>query len=223
MVWTAKPLWLVAGLGLAGAAQAVPGNLYCCSDPSTGRQICADLLPLQCRGHAYRILDANANLVREVEAPLTPEQKAQRAAEAQRKKQEEEAVREQRRKDQALLDTYSTYDDINRAQQRAELDVTQAIRNAEVKIAEVRKSRKKFENEAEFYKNRSLPPDVAKGMREADYEIKAQTELITAKKREMDLIKGKYDADRRRYQELTSSARRAWPEVGAAGAEPRSR
>lgn len=48
MVWTAKPLWLAAGLGLAGAAQAVPGNLYCCSDPSTGRQICADLLPLQC-------------------------------------------------------------------------------------------------------------------------------------------------------------------------------
>ena len=102
--------------------------------------------------------------------------------------------------------------------------MTQAIRNAEVKIAEVRKSRKKFDNEAEFYKNRSLPPDVAKGMREADYEIKAQTELITAKKREMELIKGKYDADRRRYQELTtSSARRAWPEVGAAGAEPRSR
>jgi len=204
-------------------AHAVPGNLYCCNDPSTGRQVCADLLPAQCRGHAYRILDANANLVREVEAPLTPEQKAQRAAEVQRKKQEEEALREQRRKDQALLDTYSNYDDINRAQQRAELDVTQAIRNAEAKIAEVRKIRKKYENEAEFYKNRNLPADVAKGMREADYEIKAQTELITAKKREMDLIKSKYDVDRRRYQELTSPGRRAWPEVGATGTDPRPR
>ena len=224
MVWTAKTLVLAIGLGLAGSASAA-GNLYCCNDPASGRQVCADQLPVQCRGHAYRILDANANLIREVEAPLTPEQKLLRAADARRKKQEDEAILEQRRKDQALLDTYSSYEDISRAQQRAEQEVVQAIRNAEAKVAEVRRIRKKYENEAEFYKGKTLPADVSKGLREADFEINAQNELITAKQREMGLIKGKYDADRRRYQELTASPapRRAWPEVGAGGADPRTR
>ena len=181
------------------AATPASGRFYCCD----GGRVCGDALPEQCRGKAYRILDSSGNLLKEVGLPLTVEQKARAAAEALRKKELEEQAKEQRRKDQALLDTYATPQDIDLAQGKAESDVNLAIRGAEDRIAAARKQRKKFEEEAEFYKKKSLPPEVAKGLRDADHEIKTQQELLDVKKGDAATIKAKYDADRKRYAELT--------------------
>ena len=192
---------LLAALS-AQAATPASGRFYCCD----GGRICGDALPEQCRGKAYRILDSSGNLLKEVGPPLTAEQKAQVAAEALRKKEQEEQAKEQRRKDQALLDTYATPQDIDLAQNKAEADVNLAIKGAEERIAAARKQRKKFEEEAEFYKKKTLPPEVAKGLRDADHEIKTQQELLDVKKGDAATIKAKYDADRKRYFQLTGRA-----------------
>lgn len=212
---TAKPTVLLALLlaSLAAAGPAVaqnnvaPGAFYCCVDGS-GRRVCGDLLPPQCSNLPHKVYNRQGMLMREVGPPLTPQEKAAQAEAAQKEKQQEAQAREQRRKDQALLETYSSLEDVDRMQARAEEDVRNTIRIAETKLAEARKRRKKFENEAEFYPNRALPPDVAKGLRDEENEIKAQTELIEAKTREMELIKTKYAEDRRRYFELTRRPRR---------------
>lgn len=196
------PLFLLL---LAPSAQAA-GEFYCCQDPSSGRRVCGDSLPTQCRGQAYRILDSGGNVVREVGPPLTPEQKAEQAAEARRRKQMEEDARELRRKDQALLDTYATPQDIDLAQGKAERDVNIAIRNGEMSITASRTKRKKYEAEAEFYKKKALPAQLEKELRTIDHEIKVQQELIDVKKRELEVIRSKYEADRKRYFELTGRA-----------------
>lgn len=190
---------LLAALGSAQAA----GEFYCCHDPSTGRRVCGDVLPDQCRGRAYRVLDSSGNIVKEVGAALTPEQKAEQALENKRRKQLEDASREQRRRDQALLDTYSTPEDIDLAQRKSEADVNIAILATIARIDEARTKRKKFENEAEFYKKKTLPPDLERDLRAIDHEIRLQQELLDIKKRDFDAIKSKYDADRKRYFELT--------------------
>ncbi len=190
---------------LAPSAQAA-GEFYCCQDPTSGRRICGDSLPTQCRGQAYRILDSGGNVLREVGPPLTAEQKAEQAAEARRRKQMEEEARELRRKDQALLDTYATPKDIDLAQGKAEGDVNIAIRNAEMSITASRTKRKKYEAEAEFYKKKALPAQLEKELRTIDHEIKVQQELIDVKKRELEVIRSKYEADRKRYFELTGRA-----------------
>jgi len=192
------PLLLIS----LGAAQAA-GEFYCCHDPNTGRRICGDVLPDQCRGHAYRVLDNGGNIVKEVGAALTPEQKAEQALENQRRKQLENASREQRRRDQALLDTYAMPEDIDLAQRKAENDVNLAIVATIGRIDEARSKRKKFETEAEFYKKKTLPPDLDRDLRALDHEIRVQQELLDIKKRDFDSIKAKYDADRKRYYELT--------------------
>lgn len=198
---------------LATSAQAA-GEFYCCQDPNNGRRVCGDTLPEQCRGRAHRILDSGGNIVREVGAALTAEQKAEQAQENKRRKQLEDASREQRRRDQALLDTYTTPEDIDLAQKKAEADVNVAILATVARIDEARSRRKKYENEAEFYKKKAMPADLDKEMRAIDHEIKLQQELLEIKKREFDLIKAKYDTDRKRYFELT---RRPAPAFGEAG------
>lgn len=191
-------IWLTLS---ASPALAV-SEFYCCADPVTGRRVCGDTLPDSCRGRPYRILDSGGNVIKEVGPPLTPAQKQELAAETQRQKQLEEAKREQRRKDQALLDTYATQQDIDLAQKKAENDVNLAMSTTQARIDAARLKRKKFEAEAEFYQKKAMPAELAKELRALDHEIKVQQELLDVKKQDFESVKTKYDADRKRYLEL---------------------
>lgn len=177
------------------------GNLYCCVDTS-GKQVCGDILPQACYGRAYRELGDSGRTLRTIEAPLTAEQRAQRAAEDEKRKAEEIVLREKQRKDQALLNTYGSVRDIEAMRLRAQDDVNKSITAAETRIAEIRAQRKKFENEAEFYKKKKLPAEVQKGLKDADYEIKAQESIIESKRRDLDVIRDKYNEDQRHFTEL---------------------
>ena len=86
---------------------------------------------------------------------------------------------------------------------RAQEDVQKSIKDAEAQITTIRARRKKFENEAEFYKKKQLPPEVQKGLSDADSEIKAQQSIIESKRRDIDIIREKYDEDKRRYLDLS--------------------
>lgn len=184
----------------SGPASAA-GNLYCCVD-ATGKQICGDLLPQACYGRAYRELGENGRTLRTIEAPLSAEEREQRQAADEKRKAEEAIVRERQRKDQALLNTYGSERDIEAMRLRAQNDALKEIKAAETQIAEIRERRKKFENEAEFYKKKTMPAEVQKGLKDADYEIKAQESVIESKKKELDIIREKYDEDKRRYLDL---------------------
>ena len=191
--------WLVLSCAVAGPAGA--GNLYCCTD-AAGRQVCADLLPQVCIGRTYRVLGESGRTVRVVEAPPSSEQRAQRAEQEAQKKEQEIQAAEKRRQDQALLNTYGSEREIEMMRARAIDDVRKAIQAAETKIAETQARRKHFEDEAEFYKKKKLPPEIDKGLRDADADIKAQQQLILAKQAEIDALGSKYDDEKRRYQEL---------------------
>ena len=188
---------------LTGTSALAAGNFFCCNDAS-GKQVCGDILPQACYGRAYRELGSNGQTIRTVDAPLTAEQRSQREAEEEKRKREEEKRKEQQRKDQALLNTYGNEQDIELMRKRAEGDVLKAIANAEKKIVEIRQQRKKFENEAEFYKKKTLPHEVKKGLADADSDINSQEVFIAEKKKELEGIRAKYDEDKRRFVELIS-------------------
>lgn len=214
--WRLLPYLLLAAL----PAQAA-GEFYCCQDPASGRRLCGDTLPAQCRGRAYQQYDSGGNVTKEVGAPLTPEQKAAQEQENRRLKQVEEANREQRRKDQALLDTYSSLTDIDVTQRNAEADVNETIRQTQASIELASKKLKKLNDEAEFYKKKPMPADLEKNLRAVNHELQLQKELLDVKRHEFDQIKTKYDADRKRYLELTGSRRSVSTAAPAPAAAPR--
>lgn len=201
-----RPL-LIALLFAAPAATAA--NFYCCQDPVSNRRVCGDQVPEVCKGRSYKIFDGSGSLVREVGPPLTAEQRAAEEAEAKRKKAQEAAAREQRRKDAALLETYGSLQDLDKMLARSEEEILAAIRQAEAHITTVRQRRQKFENEAEFYKNRELPPDVARGLRDTDHEIQAQNSLIKSKRKDLEGIRAKFAEDRQRFLEILSGNRQS--------------
>jgi len=207
MVWqtAVKRLCLFAAVALATTAEGAPaagsGRFFCCTDAS-GKQVCGDTLPRACYGRAYREVGQTGQTVREVDAPLTAEQRAQRAAEETQRKEEEARLKEQQRQDQALLNTYANVADIDTTRQRALDDVDRSIKAAEKRIAEIRARRKKFENETEFYKKKTLPPEIKRGLLDTENEIRSQQSIIEAKHKEAGAIQAKYDEDRARFLDL---------------------
>lgn len=218
MVW---PKSMIFMLVLLASANAAANNLYCCQDATSNRRVCADVVPELCKSRGYKVIDRQGTVIREVGPPMTPEQKAEKAAEAKRKLELEAAQREQRRRDAALLETYTSIDDIDRLQARAEIEIKKGMALAEERIAEAEKRRQKFADEAEFYKNKTLPTEVRRGLQTANDEIQAQKNLLASKQQDLDATQAKYAEDRRRYRELTSAGTRALhPAAGATPPRP---
>lgn len=197
------PNKLLVAVLLATLAQAshAGSELYCCQN-AQGRSVCGDSLPDQCRGRAYRILDSGGNVIREVGKALTPEEQQAHIAEEKQRKQQEEAAREQRRRDQALLDTYATLQDIDITQRKAENDLNYAIAASQARIDVAEVKHRKLLNEAEFYRKKGLPPELARDLRAVEHEIRLERDIIESKKRDFETVRAKYGADRQRYIEL---------------------
>ena len=87
--------------------------------------------------------------------------------------------------------------------ERALGDVEKSIAAADARIAEIKAQRVKFQNEAEFYKKKQLPPEVQKGLNDADAEIRAQQAIIESTNKEVEIIRAKYDEEKRRYLDLS--------------------
>lgn len=180
---------------------AYAGKTYCCTDEH-GRQNCGDSLPRECFGRAYRELSERGTLLRQVEAPLTAEQQAQRDAALTTKKKEERAAMEEKRKNQALLNTYTTEKDVDIARDRALADAESRTKEMQAKYGEAVKRKQKLEGEMEFYKKKSVPAELKEQIKVNDSEIKAQQTAIEAKKQEMDQIRARFEDEKKRYQEL---------------------
>ncbi len=198
MVSTPKFSVLLLALAASHALAAPPGPppgapaLFCCVH--NGRSVCADSFPEQCRGKPYRVLDSKGNLLKEVGPPMSAEQKA--AAEAAEKQ-----AKDQKRQDQALLDTYSNVKEVDLARERAEALHNTAIINAEAQIDVLQKKRKKLETEAKA--GGPAAPQIARELKTNAEEMKAQEDIRDSRKREVEAVRAKYEADRKRYLELS--------------------
>lgn len=193
-------------LSAALIPSAYAGKTYCCAD-ERGRQACGDSLPRECFGRAYRELSDRGTLLRQVEAPLTAEQQAQREAASANKKKEERAAMEEKRKNQALINTYTSEKDVDIARDRALADVENRAKETQAKYNEAVKRKQKLEGEMEFYKKKPVPPELKEQIKVTEVEIKAQQTAMEAKKQEMEQVSTRFAEEKKRYLELMNSGK----------------
>jgi hypothetical protein len=203
-----KAALVALALVLPPAAAHAQARLYKWTD-ANGQVHYTDKVPTEAAGRAREELNKGGTVLRRTDAPLTAEQRAEAERERKRKLEEDVAAREQRRKDMALLNTYSTERDIEEARARALRANEEAIRDGERKLAEAQKRSDKLKAEAEFYAKKPMPKQLQQDISVNALEIKAQNEIIEAKRKEVASINAKYDDDKRRYVALTSASKTA--------------
>ncbi len=184
-------------------APASAATMYCCTD-ANGRKACGDILPPACYGRAYREISEKGT--KEIEAPLTLEQRAQRDAEQKRKKQDEQLATAERLRNRALLDTYGSVDDIDYMRDRTVADLEKGLKQAQDKAEEALKRKQQLDKEAEFYKKKPMPDDLAGQVRSNKSDLEATQAALAARKQEIVEVKAKFDAERQRYIELTGGS-----------------
>jgi hypothetical protein len=144
------PSRLLAALllsALAGSAHA----LIKCTDEK-GVTYYGDTLPPQCEKRALTEITTQGTVIRKIDAALTPEQIKAREADKLKNAEIEKKQAEQRLKDQALMSTYGSESEFNRARDRDLAQIDARAKSLQLRIAEVEKSLTKLGNEMEFYK-----------------------------------------------------------------------
>jgi hypothetical protein len=189
---------------LALAPAAAQQRMYKCVD-AKGKTYYTQVPPPECLGRDTQELNKSGTLIRRNPAaiPLTPAQEQAREAERKKKIEDEERSKEDRRKNLALLNTYSSERDIEDARTRALKEAQLAIEDTEKRIAGAQKRHQELDAEKEFYVKKPMPFKLKQEITNNEIEIRNQTALLDAKKKEISTINAKYDEDKRRYVELT--------------------
>ena len=202
----------IVALGILLALAAMPTSaqqrLYKCKDDK-GKTYYTQTPPAECLGKEMDELSKQGMVVKKREAPLTPEQIAAREAEEKRKQEEEAVAREEKRKNQALLNTYSSEKDIEDGRQRALKQAEAATKETEKRMAEAQKRAQVLAGEKEFYLKKPMPKKLQDDIKNNEIDIKGLQDALEAKKKELGEINAKYDEDKRRYLELTGAKPKA--------------
>src|SRR6266481_1154820 len=201
----AAVLLLLCAVVAPALAQEVPQRMYKCVD-ARGKVYYTQVPPPECLGRDTQELNKSGTLIRKNPAviPLSPAQEQAREAERRKKIEDEEKSKEERRKNLALLNTYSSEKDIEDTRARALAEAQGAIEDTERSIAGAQKRQKELEAEKEFYVKKPMPFKLKQEIANNEIQIRNQTVLLDAKKKEINTINAKYNEDRRRYIELTS-------------------
>ena len=199
-----RTLMLLCSTLLAVAPAAAQERMYKCVD-ARGKVYYTQVPPPECLGRDTQELNKSGTLIRRNPAAMTPAQEQAREAERRKKIEDEERSREERRKNLALLNTYSSEKDIEEARARSLAETQGAIADTERRIEGAQKRHKELEAEKEFYVKKPMPFKLKQEIANNEIEIKNQIVLLDAKKKEISTINAKYDEDKRRYIELTGA------------------
>jgi len=184
--------------------QQAPQRMYKCTD-ARGKVYYTQVPPPECLGRETQELNKSGSVIRKTERPLNPAELQARDADKKKKAEDAEKSKEERRKNTALLNTYSSEKDIEDARARALKEAETAIADTEKHITGAQKRQQDLEKEKEFYVKKPMPFKLKTEISNVDIEIKNQTALLEAKKKEISSINAKYDEDKRRYLELTAA------------------
>jgi hypothetical protein len=193
-------LLAVAALALASQFALGETRTYCCTDAS-GRRACGDTLPQVCYERAYREVTPGGRVLRDVEAPLTTEQRTKRDAEikAQRDKAIKEA--EAKRRDRVLLDSYATVEEIDARRDREIASITVDLKRAKAQEADLLAVRAKLEKLKPA--TGAIPRDVVEDIVTNTSELAAVRSIIDSKQRDIDATRARFESERNRFIELT--------------------
>ena len=194
---------LMCATAPALAQQQAPQRMYKCVD-AKGKTYYTQIPPRECLGRDSQELNKSGVVVKRTEKGPTAAEIQARDADKKKKEEEAEKARETRRKELALLNTYSSEKDIEDQRARALKEAQEQIALTEKSIDGAKKRQQDLEKEKEFYTKKPMPAKLKQDIANLDTEIKSQSTLLEAKKAEIVKINAKYDDDKKRYVALTA-------------------
>ena len=211
---------LACGAGLVAVAAFVPAAgaaTYKWTDED-GKVHYSDKAPPEAPKGAA-VLDKQGRQVKKIEAPLSPEAIKAKAEEDERQKAAAKARDDQARKDHALMQSYTSENEIDLARQRAVSTLEAQIASAQTYTETLQKQQKGIATRKQAYAGKPIPIELERESASVDEELSRQNILIRQKSEEMTMVAEKYDTIKQRWREIVADKERA----AAAAAEQAAR
>jgi Domain of unknown function (DUF4124) len=202
--------WLVVGAGNALAA-----GMYKWTDDK-GIVHYSDQMPPEAVNKGTTVFDKQGRPIKKIEAAPTEEQLKAKEVEDDRQKTLTRIREEQTRKDMALLQSYTSEDEIEFARSRAISAVANQVKSAEAYTGDMTRRQQELEKQKLALAGKPVPSALEIELTSLNDEIGRQGRLLAQKKDELATISARYDIDKRRWQEIKADQTRA----AAAGLEP---
>ncbi len=196
------------------AALYVPaaGAAYKCVDEKGVTHI-GDTEPAGCANVMMYEVSRSGAVIRSIEPTPTPEQLKVKLEEAERRKEAERVAGEQKRKDLALLSSFSNEREFDVARDRNIEPITGRINNSKDRIKAIDKRVAEVEDEMEFYKagkgktakTREAPATLVNELQRLRTEKETLEKANVASAREIEQLKAKFDADKKRWLALKAN------------------
>ncbi len=190
---------------LAGFTLPVCAVTFCCNDDS-GRRLCGDILPAQCAKRVHQEYNSLGVMIRQHDAPLTAEQRAQQRAELLRKKEAERLAAEEDRRNRALLASYPSVADIDAKRERNIEEAGKGLHELQLRMTAAQQRKEELAREAEFFQKRPMPADLKTGIRDNTAELAGLQADVAIKKKEIAEIQARFDEEKKRYLSLSKGA-----------------
>jgi hypothetical protein len=164
--------------------------------------ITSDRPTQDCANSAIEERSPGGTLLREIPAPLTPEQQRQKAIDDRKRHEREVQAQEQAHKDRALMSTYSNDSEIEAARARALADYQEGIKLAQQNLGLLLQERELNNKDATNYRGKSLPLELQHRIDANEAAIAGVTSSINDNRAAMDRINQRFDADLDRFRYL---------------------
>jgi len=202
---------VLLALAVLPAAAQVSSTFRCTGND--GKKYYGSTIPAQCIGRPVEQLSPQGTVIRRFDPQANEADRTAKEAEAAKKREEDTLAKEESRRNRALLATYTSEKDIEEARGRALAENDKAIKQIEIRIADVRKRQAGFEKEMEFYqepkavaekagadkggadkggkakpaettkKGPKAPPKLLEDMHQAEVDLAAQENLLAGKRK----------------------------------------
>jgi hypothetical protein len=188
------------------------GAVYRCVDEKGFTHV-GDTPPPGCANVVMQEINSAGTVVRTIDPTLTPEQARQKELERARRLAAEKVAAEQRRKDNALLQTFGSEKEFDVVRDRSLEPLHGRIRIAADRIKAIDKRQKDLEDEMEFYKagkktSKGKAHDAPRTLLDERERLKAEKatlqKSVVATEKEMEALRARFETDKRRWIVLQS-------------------
>jgi hypothetical protein len=199
----------------AGTQRALAAGMYKWTDEK-GIVHYSDQMPPEAVNKGTVVMDKQGRPVKKIEPAPTAEQLKIKEQEDERVKALARQRDEQTRKDLALLQSYTSEDEIEFARGRAISAVTTQIKAAETYSADLLRRQQELVAQKTALGVKPVPAALENELVSLSNELARQKGLLTQKRDELASINARYDVDKRRWQDIRSDQSRA----AAVGLDP---
>ena len=192
---------LAAVLVALAAAPLSAANLYKWVDDK-GVTHYTDKMPPDAVDKANVEMNKDGIAVKRTEPAPTPEQRRAKALEEERLKataRERETVD---RRDRALMQSYTTEDEIDLARNRALGTIETQMASAQAYSQQLAKRRDELQAKRKTFGTKPVPAAIDTELESIADELSKQAALIAERKRDSAVITARYDQDKQRWREL---------------------